>query len=216
MVLQQRRRDADRMIRVAIVDDHPAVRLGLTSALKSEPGLVPVGIAGNAAELQPMLYRTRPDVLLLDHSLPDGDGLTLCHAIKGQPPAPAVLVYSAFADASMTVPAIVAGADGVLDKGLPARELFEAIRRVHAGESAIPSVSPAHLQVAAAALQERDLPILGMLMERTPVQDIATVLRADVPVIRRRTRRMLGDMLSSVSGARRLPAATSGPGAPAA
>ena len=106
--------------------------------------------------------------------------------------------------------------NGVLDKGVPSRELFEAIRLVHAGESAIPSVSPAHLQVAAAALQERDLPILGMLMERTPVQDIATVLRADVPVIRRRTRRMLGDMLSSVSGARRPPPTTSGPRTPAA
>jgi len=216
MAPRRRQRHPDAMIRVAIVDDHPAVRLGLTSALRSEPGLVPVGIAGNAAEMQPLLYRTRPDVVLLDHSLPDCDGLTLCHAIKAQAPAPAVLVYSAFADASMTVPAIVAGADGVLDKGLPARELFEAIRRVHAGESAIPSVSPAHLQVAAAALQERDLPILGMLVERTPVHDIATVLRADVPVIRRRTRRMLGDLLSSVSGARRSSAATNGARPPAA
>ena len=75
------------MIRVAIVDDHHAVRLGLTSALKSEPGLVPVGVAAGAAELEPLLYRSRPDVVLLDHSLPDGDGLTLCHGIKGRPPA---------------------------------------------------------------------------------------------------------------------------------
>ena len=188
------------MIRVAIVDDHHAVRLGLTSALKSEPGLVPVGVAAGAAELEPLLYRSRPDVVLLDHSLPDGDGLTLCHGIKGRPPAPAVLVYSAFADASMTVPAIVAGADGVLDKGLPARELFEAIRLVHGGEAAFPPVTPEHLRVAASALQVEDLPILGMLMERTPMPEIAAVLQTDFAAIRRRSRRMLADLLASVPG----------------
>jgi DNA-binding NarL/FixJ family response regulator len=120
------------MIRVAIVGDHHAVRLGLNAALESEPGLVPVGTAATAAELSPLLYRTRPDIVLLDYNLPDGDGLTVCHQIKSQALAPAVIVCSAFADDSMTVPAIVAGADGILDKGLPSGDLFEAIRAVAA------------------------------------------------------------------------------------
>ena len=97
------------MIRVAIVDDHPAVRLGLKTALAAEPGLVPVGAGSSAAALGPLLYRTDPDVVLLDYQLPDGDGLTLCRELKVAVPARKVILYSAFADASMTVPAIVPG-----------------------------------------------------------------------------------------------------------
>src|SRR5689334_15494390 len=105
------------MIRVAIADDHPAVRVGLQAALRAEPGLVPVGMAGTPAELEPLLYRTRPDVVLLDYHLPNADGLTICRRLKADPPAPAVLLYSAFADESLTVPALVAGADGIVHKG---------------------------------------------------------------------------------------------------
>jgi DNA-binding NarL/FixJ family response regulator len=190
------------MIRVALVDDHHAVRLGVVSALRSEPGLIPAGAVSRVAEVEPLLYRSRPDVILVDHSLPDGDGLSLCHVIKGRSLAPAVLIYSAFADASMVVPAIVAGADGVLDKSGPVRDLFEAIRMTNAGESAMPPVSPAHLHAAAAALQQVDLPILGMLVERTPLTDVADVLNTDVTTVRRRTRRMLDDLLVSVPGTR--------------
>lgn len=117
------------MIRAAIVDDHHAVRLGLNAALQSGSGLVSVGTAASAAELASLLYRSRPEIVLLDYNLPDGDGLTVCHRIKSQAVAPAVIVCSAFADRSMTVPAIVAGADGILHKALPSRHLFEAISR---------------------------------------------------------------------------------------
>ena len=186
------------MIRVAIVDDHHAVRLGLNAALQSEPGLVPVGTAADAAEISPLLYRSRPDIVLLDHNLPDRDGLTVCHEIKSQALAPGIIIYSAFADHSMTVPAIVAGADGILDKGLPSRDLFDAIREVKRGGTALPPISNEHLQVAAAALDERDLPILGMLIDATPVTEIADTLRIDLPALRRRTRRMLANLLASV------------------
>ena len=121
------------MIRVAIADDHHAVRRGLHAAIRSEPGLVPVGAASDGGSLAPLLHSTDPDVLLLDYHLPDTDGLTLCRRIKADPPAPAVILYSGFADDSMTVPALVAGADGVVHKGVPARELFEAIRVVAGG-----------------------------------------------------------------------------------
>jgi DNA-binding NarL/FixJ family response regulator len=191
------------MIRVAIVDDHHALRLGLETAIRSEPGLVPAGVAATAAELAPLLYRSRPDVVLLDYNLPDVDGLTVCREIKAQVPAPGVILYSAFADASMTVPAIVAGADGIVDKGVPARDLFEAIREVARGGDALPPISSELLDAASLRLDEEDLPILGMLVDRTPMQDIAETLRLDPPVLRRRVGRMLGRLQASVGRTRR-------------
>lgn len=179
------------MIRVAIVDDHHAMRLGLHTALRSEPGIVPVGTASSGAELAPMLYGTQPDVVLLDYNLPDADGLALCHRIKADPPWPAVILYSAFADVSMTVPAIVAGADGILHKGVPARELFEAIRRIAGGGEALPPVSDPLLEAAGLALDPEDLPILGMLLDRTPPHDIADTLRLEGAELRHRILRML-------------------------
>ena len=186
------------MIRVAIVDDHQAVRLGLHTALRSEPGLVSVGAAPNAAELAPLLYRTRPDVVLLDYNLPDVDGLTVCRDIKSQALAPGVILYSAFADGSMTIPAIIAGADGILDKGVPARELFAAIRVVSGGGDALPPISAEQLHAASAVLDDDELPILGMLVERTPTSDIADTLRLDRLALTRRIGRMLDRLTDSV------------------
>ena len=180
------------MIRVAIVDDHHAVRLGLHTALDGEPGLVPVGTASTASEMAPLLYRTDPDVVLLDYQLPDADGLALCREIKTSALAPRVILYSAFADASMTVPAIVAGADGLVHKGVHPRELFEAIRGVAGGGCALPPVSPPLLEAAGLQLDADDLPILAMLMDRTAPADIAATLAIDEAQLKQRVRRMLG------------------------
>jgi DNA-binding NarL/FixJ family response regulator len=191
------------MIRVAIVDDHQAVRLGLHTALRTEPGLIPVGAAANAAELAPLLYRSRPDLVLLDYNLPDVDGLTVCRHLKAEALAPGVILYSAFADGAMTVPAIVAGADGILDKGVPARELFAAIRVVTGGGNALPPVSAAQLHAASTVLDDEDLPILGMLVKRTSTHDIADTLRIDHGTLKHRVGRMLDTLTSAVHPAPR-------------
>jgi len=182
------------MIRVAIVDDHHAVRLGLQTALAAEPGLVPVGAASTAAEMAPLLYRTAPDLVLLDYNLPDIDGLTLCLEIKTTVPAPRVILYSAFADASMTVPAIVAGADGLVHKSVRPQELFEAIRAVAGGQDALPPVSPPLLEAAGLQLDPDDLPILAMLVDRTAPSDVHATLRIEEAELRQRVRRMLAQL----------------------
>jgi two-component system response regulator DevR len=186
------------MIGVAIVDDHHAVRLGLATAIRSEPGLVQSGVAANAAELAPVLYRNRPDVVLLDYNLPDVDGLTVCRDIKCHVHAPGVILYSAFADDSMTVPAIVAGADGIIDKGVPVRPLFDAIREVAGGGAALPPISTDLLEAASLILDDQDLPILGMLIDRTPPHEIADTLRLELPDLRTRIGRMLARLQASV------------------
>lgn len=179
------------MITVAIIDDHPAIRLGLHAALRSEAGLEPVGSAATHGEADVLLYRTRPDVVLLDYQLPGTDGLTLCRRIKADVPAPAIIIYSAFADPSMTVPAIVAGADGIIHKGGHTRDLFDAIRRTARGDKALPPISEPLLEAAGQALRPDDLPLLGMLINCTPPADIALTLRIGRPELDRRIAGML-------------------------
>ncbi len=186
--------DAPPMIRVAVVDDHHAVRLGLRAALEHEPDLEPVGEATTARELPPLLYRTSPDVVIIDYRLPDDDGLTLCRRVKSDPPAPAVLLHSAFAEDWITLPAILAGADGVVHKGAPGRELAEAIRIVAGGGQAMPDLLPEFLSAASEAIDVENRPILGMLAHGTPLADVANTLRLSTTDIYDRLGRMLGQL----------------------
>ena len=186
-------------IRVAVVDDHQAVRAGLNALLTTESGILPVGEADRAEAVWPLLYRTAPDVVLLDYQLPGSDGVSICHRLKSDAPAPAVVLYSAFADASLIVPAIVAGADGVVHKGSPAQQLFEAIRTAAQGGSAMPPVPPQLLEAAATALAPCDLPILHMLIERATVRDIAAALHHSPDQLHRRIAGMLAALRATTA-----------------
>ncbi|QEC48287.1 response regulator transcription factor [Baekduia soli] len=171
------------MIRIMLVDDHPAMRAGLTGVLTAEPGMVPLGAAASAAELLPVLNRTRPDVVLLDYHLPDTDGLLLCRRLKREIPAPAVLLYSAYADAQLALPAILAGADGLLHKSAPAPALYDAIRCVARGERVMPPVPRELLTAASAKVEAEDLPLIGMALDGALPDDMAAALRCDATEI---------------------------------
>lgn len=179
------------MIRVAVVDDHHAVRLGLAAMLDAEPDMEPVGAATTVAEAAPLLYRTAPDVVVADYRLPDGDGLSLCQEIKLQPNAPRVVLHSAFADETLTVAAILAGADGVVHKGAAGRELAEAIRTVAAGGTSLPPVGDDIIRAGGEMLDPSDLPILGMLVHGAPREEVARVMRMQPAELRERLERML-------------------------
>ena len=179
------------MIRILIVDDHPAMRAGLTAVLRAEPGFVPLDAAHSERDLWPTLNRTRPDVVVLDYHLPGDDGLVLCRRIKRQVPAPAVLLYSAHADAALTIPARLAGVDGLISKAAPANELYDAIRRVARGERVLPPISRELLDDAGNRLRSDELPILGMTIEDTPLVDIAATLGVEPVEVAHRIDRMI-------------------------
>jgi DNA-binding NarL/FixJ family response regulator len=164
------------MIRMLLVDDHPALRTGLTAVLRAEPGLVPLGTAASEEELWPALTRTRPDVVLLDYHLPPADGLVLCRRIKRTMPPPRVLLYSAYADASLMIPAMLAGADGVVNKGAPANELYDAIRSVARGERVMPPITRELLDAAQARLDDEDIPVLMMVLDGSSESEVAKTI----------------------------------------
>lgn len=179
------------MINVLLVDDHPALRAGLYTVLRAEPGIIPQGAVASPSEALEVMERSVPDVLLVDYHLQEGDGLTLCHRVKSRRKPPRVLIYSAYADVRLVIPAMVAGADGVANKAAPAEELFEAIRVIAKGGSLLPPVSREQLEIASAHLGDDDLPILGMIMDRTQREEIADVLGIDRGELRNRIERML-------------------------
>ena len=127
------------MIRVLIVDDHPVVRAGLEAILRTEPGLAPVGSAQDGPGLWQLLRRTRPDVVVLDRNLVQEDGLEICRALRTEPGAPAVVMYTVDPSDDLRERALEAGAAQVVDKGAdsghPARR--PAGRRAPAGTGAL-------------------------------------------------------------------------------
>ena len=114
------------MTRVAILDRHPAVRAGLHALLRSHPGLAFAGSAAHRRELLPLLYRTDPDVLLVDQ-------LELVRRVKTEAPRTRVVLYVAEPSSELLLAAAVAGADGVLDKSaIRERAAVRAARRAGA------------------------------------------------------------------------------------
>lgn len=179
------------MTRIVVVDDHPAVRAGLVGVLRLEPGLVPVAAVGTADEALAAVEQLDADVALVDYHLQEFDGLVLCRRLKSLKRPPAVLIYSAFAEKGLAIPAIIAGAEGLIDKGEPTDTLFEAIRSVARGMTTMPAVTPEVMAATAARLDTKDLPILGMLMDGTPPPEIARVLRLDGREVEGRLSEML-------------------------
>ena len=186
------------MIRVLVVDDHPALRRGLVAALRCEPGFVSVGAATGMAAALVEAERTIPDVALVDYQLADGDGLILCHELKRLPKAPGVLIYSAFARPELAMAAMVAGADAMVNKGAPLDELFGAIRTVARGGTALPRMRRGAVERDVARLDPHDFPILGLRMDGATLAEIASVLRVEEREVSRRLTAMLGRLAAAL------------------
>jgi len=120
--------------RVLIVDDHPIVRMGLVRLLEHEPGLEVCGLAEDAPTALNALSSARPDVVVLDISLPGKSGLELIKDIKARRPGLPVLVLSIHDETLYAERVLRAGASGFIMKDEAAQEVAEAIRRVAAGE----------------------------------------------------------------------------------
>lgn len=178
-------------MRLLIVDDHAAVRAGLVALLRAEPGFVVTGVARAVSEALFKCRHAAPDVALVDYHLPDGDGLELCRELKRLPRAPGVMVYSAFADSEVALSALLAGADGLLDKASPANELFEGLRAVARGHSVMPAVEREARATLASQLDRQDLPILSMVIDQTDAGDMAEVLGIGEEELDQRPTRML-------------------------
>jgi DNA-binding NarL/FixJ family response regulator len=158
------------MIRILVVDDHPAVRAGLLSVLRSEPGLVPLGAVSTADEALDEGRRVIPDVVLVDYELPDRNGLLLTWELKHLPEAPRAVIYSAYTGPRLRLAAALSGADAVVDKHQPVESIFETLRTVAGGGTRLGPIPPDAMRAAAALLDPQDQSIFGLALAGEPVE----------------------------------------------
>jgi DNA-binding NarL/FixJ family response regulator len=128
---------AEASVRVLVVDDHEVLAVSLAQVLSAEPDLISVGVAGTIAQAKAMIPTTTPDVMLLDHRLPDGDGVTAIPELRALRPTMHIVVLTASAADSVLVAAMEAGASGFLSKTRGLAEVTSAVRAAALGEAVI-------------------------------------------------------------------------------
>ncbi|MFM9591100.1 response regulator [Streptomyces scabiei] len=127
-------------IRLLLVDDDPLVRAGLTFMLGGADDIEIVGEAADGDEVDALVDRTRPDVVLMDIRMPTVDGLTATERLRDRADGPQVVVLTTFHADDQVLRALRAGAAGFVLKDTPPADIVDAVRRVAAGD---PVLSPA-------------------------------------------------------------------------
>lgn len=124
-------------ISVLIADDHALLSQSLQGVLDAEPDIETVGVAGTLRETAELLERTAPDVLLLDHRMPDGDGIAAIADLTSRSPATAVVVVTASTADEHLLAAVDGGAAGFVSKTSGLSDLTASVRAAASGEAVI-------------------------------------------------------------------------------
>ncbi|HET7168010.1 MAG TPA: response regulator transcription factor [Candidatus Limnocylindrales bacterium] len=182
---------SDRRIRVAMADDHHLIREGLRLVLSAADDFDVVGEAATQSAAFELVERTKPDVLLLDVTFPEGDGLQLVRALRALAPDLRVLVVTMHNDAETVREALTAGASGYVVKGAHSHELVDAIRAVARGERYLHSVVTAAIVddsirwLRTGRMSDREREILGLLASGHAPAAIAAALGISIHTVRR-------------------------------
>lgn len=168
------------MIRVLIADDHAIVRTGLSQLLGTADDLELVGDAANGDEAVTLTASLRPDVVLMDLSMPGTDGVAATRRIVTDVPGTHVLVLTSFSDQTRILDALQAGAEGYLLKHSEPEAILAGIREVVAGGSPLdPKAARVLLTNRRAAegpqsgLTEREREVLTMVRDGLPNKSVA-------------------------------------------
>jgi DNA-binding NarL/FixJ family response regulator len=176
-------------IRVLLADDHLLFREGTRNLIEQESDLEVVGEASDGEEAVELAIRVRPHVALMDIAMPVVNGIEATRQIKQRRPETAVLILTAYDNDQYIIAILEAGAAGYLLKNVSGKELANAIRAVHAGESVLhpviaqkvfnrftPSSQEKESPVQAEELSEREIEILKLMAKSLSNQEIANRL----------------------------------------
>jgi len=180
-------------ITIVIADDHVLVREGTRRLLEAEADLQVVAEAGDGAAAVAETQRLAPDVVIMDVAMPGMNGIEATRQIKARMPHVAVLALTAHDDMQYVMKLLDAGAAGFLLKDVRGRELVEAVRAVHRGETTLHPAIAARAQRLAAErravseerppLSEREMEVLQEAARGLPNKDIARRLNLSVRTV---------------------------------
>jgi two-component system, NarL family, invasion response regulator UvrY len=190
------------MIKVLIVDDHTIVRQGLIQILEETSDIVAAAEARNGREAIALLRAGAFDVVLLDVSMPDMDGLSVLNAIKPEHPKLPVLVLSMYPEEQFALRLLKAGASGYLTKESASEELIRAIRKVAQGGRYITLELAETLAFAVdkddrpphETLSNREYQIMRLIASGKSTGDIAEALSLSVKTVSTYRTRILDKM----------------------
>jgi DNA-binding NarL/FixJ family response regulator len=169
------------MTTVLVVDDHPLVRAGLTALVATTEDLKVIGGARNGEQAIALAEQLRPDVILMDLSMPGMDGVEATHRIMTAFPDMRVVVLTSFAEHDRVTRALAAGAVGYLLKDCDPREVLAGVRSAARGHAPIdPRVARALLPSttgrAGDSLSDRETQVLRLLTQGLTNRQIARSL----------------------------------------
>jgi two-component system, NarL family, response regulator LiaR len=177
-------------IRVFVVDDHPMVRTGLAAAIGAHPAFEFVGEAADGLEALRLVPIMLPDVVLMDISMPQLDGISATQQLRRILPSTKFLMLTTSAEPIEVRRALSAGASGYLLKNASALELTEMIRGAHAGRRVLaPEISDAMISAAlepspGADLTPRERELLALMTRGLNNQEIAAELSLALPTVK--------------------------------
>jgi len=173
-------------ISIVIVDDHAIMREGLSQVLAQQPDLTVAGTSGDSRQSLKLIGELRPDVVILDISMPGLNGIEVARQVRERWPACAVVMLSMHASSEYVFQAMEAGARGYLQKESSARDIVDAVRAVKAGRRylgpGIAEVVADHLATRKPGdnplelLSRREREILQLVAEGHSSAEIGTLL----------------------------------------
>jgi DNA-binding NarL/FixJ family response regulator len=169
---------------IMLVDDHAVVREGYRSVLQKQPGLTVIAEASDGAEAYRLFKEARPDVVIMDLTMPGVGGIEAIRRIRQWDRAARILVFTMHQNAGFAVQAIRAGARGYVTKTSPPETLVRAVMDVLAGQIAVSPDIDHQLALgrlagetnAADVLTAREFEVLQMLLAERSTQEIADAL----------------------------------------
>jgi len=179
------------MIRILIADDHAIVRAGLKQFIADQPDMQVAGEAATGNEAIALVRGNEFDVVLLDISMPDKNGIDTLKTVKQARPELPILMLSGYAEDQYAVNLLRAGAAGYLNKEAASSQLVGAIRTVVCGRK---FVSPALAQILADGVSQREFQIFCKLAGGAAVSKIADELHLSVKTVSTYRTRVLEKM----------------------
>ena len=173
-------------IRVLIVDDHFATRLGLSVPINAEKDMTVVAEAGTGGKAVAQFREHRPDVVLMDYDLPDQNGVQTLSIIRNEFPDARVLMLTILEGEEDIYRAVSAGARGYLTKSSECEQVLAAIRALAVGETYFPPEIIAKIKAREKRkpLTERELEILRLLVRGHSTKEIVDLMKLSMGTIR--------------------------------